>query len=169
MISAGRRHRRRTHLVPLVVLAAAAFAGGVVVGQGHGASERAVAGAYIRDWARGNYAAMYALLDAASRAAMDERAFARTYRRAAATVTLTAVLPGRVGRLRAGRVGVSVRIPTRLFGVQAGIVEVPVSSGSNGILVHYVSTLLFPGLRPGESLVRHDVMPPQDASHRRAP
>jgi cell division protein FtsI/penicillin-binding protein 2 len=120
-----------------------------------------VAGAYVRDWARADYAAMYGLLDTTSRAAMNEPAFARAYRRAAETDTLSAVAPGHVGAWRGGHVSVLVRLRTRLFGVLSGAVQVPVSSTSSGAHVHYVPTLLFPGLRAGERLSRQDVMPPR--------
>ena len=162
-VSVGRRRRRRTHLLPLAVLAVAAFAGGAVIGASHGASERAVASAYVRDWARSDFTAMYALLDSSSRTAIDEAAFARAYRRAAEIATVSAVLPGRVGRLRGGRVNVTLRMRTRLFGVISGTVRIPVASASSGTYVHFEPTLLFAGLRRGEQLTRHDEMPPRAA------
>ena len=162
-VSAGRRRRRRTHLLPLAVLAVAAFAGGAMIGRSHGASERAVASAYVRDWARSDFVAMYALLDSSSRDTLDEAAFARAYRRAAEVATLSAVFPGRVGRLRGGRVSVAIRVRTRLFGVMPGVLRIRVASASSGTYVHYEPMLLFPGLRPGEQLTRHDEMPARAA------
>lgn len=160
-VSAGRRRRRRTHLLPLAVVALAAFAGGVVVGQGQGASERAVASAYVRAWARSDFSAMYALLDSSSRDAMAEAAFVRAYRRAADLATLTRVTPGHIGRLRGGIVPVAMRMRTRLFGILSAALQIPVASGSTGTRVHFVPTMLFPGLRPGERLSRRDEMPPR--------
>ena len=116
----ARRRRRRAHLLPLAVLAVLAFAGGVVVGRGQGANERAVASEYVRDWAKSDFVAMYGLLDAASRQAMGKAAFTRAYRRVADTATLTAVFPGRVGQLRGHQVQVAMRMRTRLFGILSG-------------------------------------------------
>ena len=158
-MSAGRRRRRRAHLLPLAAIAVLAFAGGVVVGHGQGANERAVASEYVRDWAKSDFVGMYGLLDAASRHAMDEAAFARAYRRVADTATLIAVFPGRVQRLRGHQVAVAMRMRTRLFGILAAALEVPVSTSSTGTYVHFAPTLLFPGLHAGEHLTRNAVMP----------
>jgi peptidoglycan glycosyltransferase len=130
-----------------------------VVGRGQGAGERAVATRYVRAWARSDFVTMYGLLDTASRQAMDEAAFARAYRRVAATATLIAVIPGRVGRLRGQRVAVAMRMRTRLFGLLVAALQVPVSSTSSATYVHFVPTLLFPGLRAGERLTRRATMP----------
>jgi penicillin-binding protein A len=158
-INAGRRRRRRAHLLPLAALAVIAFAGGVVVGRGQGANERAIASEYVRDWARSDFGAMYGLLDAASRQAMGEAAFTRAYRRVADTATMIAVSPGRVGRPRGHRVRVAMRMRTRLFGILSAALEVPISTSSGGTYVHFAPTLLFPGLRAGEHLTRDAVMP----------
>ena len=74
---------------------------------------------------------------------------------------MTSVFRGHVD----GRVGnvipVHVRVQTRVFGTLPEILEVPLSGSGSGASVHFSGTLLFPGLRTGERLIRHVSLPPR--------
>jgi peptidoglycan glycosyltransferase len=144
-------------------MAAVAFAIGAIVG-GNGSSDakRSLGERFVAAWTRGDYAAMYLDLDPASRAATNAVEFAQAYRSALATATATR--EGTAGPAResqGGRVEVPVRVRTRLFGTLALTFVLPVSSGEHGAAIAWSRSLAFPGLRPGETLVRHTAMPPR--------
>ncbi|HLY50970.1 MAG TPA: penicillin-binding transpeptidase domain-containing protein [Solirubrobacteraceae bacterium] len=152
-----RRPHRRTRwlrLIPLLALAAAGFAVGVLVATSRGGAERRLATAYVQAWARGDYARMYKLLDAASRHHLTEARFAAEYLSDARTATLIKVIPHQVGGLRAGVIVVPVTAVTRVFGRLRKPLILPVVQTSSGPAVRFATTLLFPGLRPGERLSR---------------
>ena len=67
---APRRRRRALRLLPVLVVAGAAFAGGMVVAAGRGSDERQVVERFARAWERGDYGAMHAELTDASCAAL---------------------------------------------------------------------------------------------------
>ena len=97
----GRRRRRRrllTRALPVVVLAAAAFAAGVVLAMRPGHEERQMVTRYVRAWTHSDFAEMYALLDRPSREATTESRFARALETAADTATLP--VAGREARRR---------------------------------------------------------------------
>ena len=109
-------------------VAVVAFAGGVVVGPGQGANERAVASEYVRAWAKSDFVAMYGLLDPASRQAMGEAEFTRAtpggrHRDADRRVPR----PGGTTARPSG--AVAMRMRTRLFGILSAALDVPVSTG----------------------------------------
>ena len=91
------RSRRLRRLLPLLVLALGAFAGGVVVGASHEPKERRLANRFAQAWEREQYADMYALLTERARAGITLRRFARAYRDAAATATLRRLTADRAG------------------------------------------------------------------------
>jgi len=70
-------------LLPVLVVAAAAFAGGMVVAAGRGSDEREVVERFARAWERGDYGAMHAELTDASGERVPLASFARRYRQAA--------------------------------------------------------------------------------------
>jgi len=141
-----------------VVLAILAFGLGIYVSGAGARSERALAARYVRDWSRGDFPAMYRLLSPASRRRWSETAFAAQYAAAADTATLESIRPGRVGAISGAYVRVPVRARTRIFGTLREMLQVPISGGANGPYVAFGGTLLFPGLRPGEQLIRHSVL-----------
>lgn len=141
-----------------MVLAILAFGLGIYVSGAGARSERALAARYVRDWSRGDFPAMYRLLSPASRRRWSETAFAAQYAAAADTATLESIRPGRVGAISGAYVRVPVRARTRIFGTLREMLQVPISGGANGPYVAFGGTLLFPGLRPGEQLIRHSVL-----------
>ncbi len=156
--SARRRHRRRRRVLgralPLLLLAAAAFAIGLVIAAGPGNDERATAARYVRAWIRGDYRSMYGLLDAGSRRRISEPRFAAEVQRAAGTATLSSLRLLRVGGRSGGAIPVRMLARTRLFGSLREVLLVPLSGSGAGARVHLASELLFPGLHAGESLTR---------------
>ena len=154
------RRRRLRRLAPLVVLAAGAFVGGLVAGGRHEPSERRLAARFAAAWERADYAAMYAMLAPASRERVSLRRFARAYREAAATATLTRLEAGEPESAPEGRVEVSIDAGTRVFGELRGAVTLPLAADGRGEpAVAWAPHLAFPGLRPGERLSRRTRMP----------
>jgi cell division protein FtsI/penicillin-binding protein 2 len=147
--------------VPLIVLAAAAFAAGLLVAGSTGQAERRLVTDYVHAWAHDDYARMYALLDARSRDALSEAQFASRYAADARTATLTSVRAIRVGNPRNNLIAVSMVARTRVFGALKETLLVPYVSTSSGPNVRYAGTLLFPGLRPGERLRRIAALAPR--------
>jgi cell division protein FtsI/penicillin-binding protein 2 len=145
--------------VPLALIAAGAFAAGAVVATAPGRAEHQLVSSYVKAWADRDYARMYGLLDARSRTTLSEPQFAGDYRRAAATATLESLTPGRIGRRLGDAIPVSMQVHTRLFGTLAETLEVPLYGSGSGATVRFESSLLFPGLRPGERLRRTVALP----------
>jgi transpeptidase family protein/penicillin-binding protein len=150
----ARRRRRWHRLAPLVLFALAAFAGGVLLATSSGGTERRLVTAYARAWRQGNYRAMYRLLDPASRRQLSVTQFTSDYRRDAAIATLVSVSSLRVGSFDGHVVLVSMLAHTRVFGSLRERLLVPIAETSSGPAVRFAGTLLFPGLRPHETLHR---------------
>ena len=140
------------------MLAVVAFAAGVIVGNQGGRAERALVTNYVHDWVHGRYGEMYRLLDNTSRQRMNAAAFAAAYAHDARTATLLKLVTLRVGNLQGDVIDVTMRARTRLFGALREQLLVPLDETSSGPAVRFASTLLFPGLRPGEKLSRVDIL-----------
>jgi penicillin-binding protein A len=148
---------------PITVIAVGSLAAGIFAATSPGRAERRVVNQYVRDWARGDYRGMYALLDQRSRSRLSERRFVAQYEKAARTATLTSVTPVRVGNRHGDTIDADFSVRTRLFGVLHETMAVPVTGSGSGLTVHYSHTLLFPGLRPGERLERRVRLAPRAA------
>jgi peptidoglycan glycosyltransferase len=149
-----RRRRLLTRGAPLVVLAGLAFAAGVVEATSPAGAERAMVKRYVTAWTHGDFAAMYAMLDPASKAGISEADFVAAYQRAAATATLTRLRTVRVTGPGGQLISVRMVAHTRIFGTLRATLEVPFSGSGSGSHVHFARTLLFPGLAPGGRLTR---------------
>ena len=158
-ISARRRRRLLTRGVPLVLVAGGAFAAGVMIAIGPERAERQLVTSYVTAWQRGDYAAMYHLLDATSRARISEAAFTTAYTRDSITATLISVIPGRVPGPRGNAIAVPMTVKTRIFGTLQETLEVPFRDHGSGPQVVYSPALLFPGLHAGERLGRQVSLP----------
>jgi penicillin-binding protein A len=159
-------HRRRRIANPrrfgvIVGVAAASLLAGVVAGALHVPSERRMGAAYAQAWAHEDYGGMYALLSDDARASTSRASFEQAYAKAADTLTLEGVRTGRVREDgHAARVEVTFR--TRIFGTLHGEVVLPAGDRTaDGDGVAWRPALVFPGLRPGETLHRTTVMPPR--------
>jgi peptidoglycan glycosyltransferase len=161
--SSSRSHRL-VRLTPVLAFAAAAFGAGVFVGARHEPSERRVAARFAAAWERGDHAAMYALLADRVRSEVTPRRFARSYRRAADTATLTSVEVGRPRSAGGSRVSMDVTATTRIFGAITGTLVFDTQDRKNGDpgLV-WRAEHVFPGLNAGERLTRETDMPQRAA------
>src|SRR5581483_238604 len=157
----ARRRRLLTRTLPLGGIAVAAFVAGAVVATGPGRAERRLVSSYVGAWAHTNYAQMYRLLDASSRKHLSESAFAAAYQAAATTATLSSLARGRIGSRHGDVIPVRVRLQTRVWGPLNETLEVPLSGTGSSAHVHFTSSLVFPGLRPGEQLTRQVTLPPR--------
>jgi len=144
-----------------VVIAVGAFAAGIVTATGPSRAERRLVTKYLTAWRRGDFSAMYGMLDAGSRRRISPSAFRAAYGAAASTATLASVSIGRVGEPSGNAIKVAVRARTRIFGTIRGSLDVGFTDSGSGARVHFDSGLLFPGLRAGEQLTRHVTLPPR--------
>ena len=143
----------------MLILAAAAFAAGLLVATQPGRDERHLVQTYVVDWEHNRVGAMYALLDAVSRSSTSESAFASELSTAAQTATLRALHVLRVGSPHGSSIAVSMRVVTRLWGTLHETLLVPFSSSGSQARIRLSSALLFPGMRSGETLTRRTVLP----------
>ncbi len=161
--------RRRRAIVaprrfaPIALTALAALVAGLVVGARHVPSQRKVVAEFATDWQRADYAGMYAMLSDAARKRTSRARLERTYRQAAAVLTLTKLTTGRV-RDDGDAVRIPVTMDTRVFGRLTGTLVVPTGDREEGGKgVDWRSELVFPGLRRGEKLTRETDLPARAA------
>jgi peptidoglycan glycosyltransferase len=150
-----------TRGVPLAAIAVAAFVVGVIEATAPARDERALAQHYASDWARGDFAGMYALLDAASRRALTEPQFVSAYQRAAMTATLVRLVPRAVSGPDGNLLHVRMRVSTRIFGDLRETLELTFSGSGSGARVHFTKAALFPGLVGSQQLSRRVALPPR--------
>src|SRR5918999_590742 len=157
-LSAERR-RRLTHraLPALGGLALVAGSAGMVVGSQAQSGSQRTAAEFTEAWERGDFGAMYDMLDDASREVHSRDEFRAAYRRAAATAKGIEV--GDPGGERDGSVAVPVEVQTRVFGTVRAKLRLPVHDEE----VTWGPLLAFPGLRRGEALARESE-PPERAT-----
>jgi Penicillin binding protein transpeptidase domain/NTF2-like N-terminal transpeptidase domain/Penicillin-binding Protein dimerisation domain len=172
------RRRQRLHRMrAIAALAAVAFVTGILVGAAHTSSPSShkLATRFVSAWARGNYAGMYADIDATSRREVSQSDFVRDYEAAAMTATLRSATA--MGSPRAARglegltaapgqtaaVTVPLRVRTQLFGTLALDYTLPMTGHGEGTRVAWSPSLLFPGMRRGEELTRRTQLPPRAA------
>jgi penicillin-binding protein A len=148
-------------VVLVAVVAAAAVAIVLVLRTGPGPAERQLVRNYVGDWAAGDYARMYSLLDPASRAHLSEARFAAAYQRDATIATLQTLVPVHVGTRRGEYFPVRMRVSTRLFGTLRETLEVPLEGSGSSATVRFEEALLFPGLVAHERLSRRMSLPPR--------
>jgi penicillin-binding protein A len=155
------RRRRLTHraLPALTGLALLAAAAGLIVGSVMPSAGERTAREFTRAWERGDYRAMYRLVDDASRRTYGPHAFRRAYRDAAATATAVGIEAGDPDGGGDGFVAVPIEAHTRVFGTVRAELLLPV----DGDKVTWGPLLAFPGLRRGESL-RRVSKPPERAT-----
>ncbi len=143
------------------MIAVAAFVVGVVQGTAPGRAERTLVTHYVNAWARGDYAQMYSLLDSASRRSVTQSQFEDAYRNAAATATVSGLVPTRIGSRTGSYFPVRMLVRTHIFGSFRTLLRVPLSGSGSSAGVRYSGDLLFPGLRPGEQLSRQVTFGPR--------
>jgi hypothetical protein len=160
---ARRRRLVRRTLPAALVLALAAVLAGTLIAAAPGRAERRTARRFATLWARGDYAGMYALLDARSRSRVTATAFADDERAAAETATIRSIAIGDASGRRDGAIPVAVTIRTRVFDTLHAVLDVPLSGSGGDARVAWRPSTVFPGLAPGEHLTRSTTMPPRAA------
>jgi penicillin-binding protein A len=159
-LSAERRRRLTHRAVPaLGGLALLSAGAGMMVGSQVPSGSERTAGRFAEAWERGDYEAMYGMLDDASREVHSRRQFREAYRRAAATATATGIEAGDPAGERDGSVAVPIAVRTRVFGTLRAKLRLPVHDDQ----VTWGPLLAFPGLRRGEALARESE-PPERAA-----
>jgi penicillin-binding protein A len=159
-LSPERRRRLQHRALPaLAGLAIVSGAAGMMVGAQAPSGDERIASDFAEAWERGDFAAMYELLDDASRRVHTRREFRRAYRDAAGTATATGVQAGDPGGERDGAVAVPISVRTRVFGTLRAELRLPVQEEQ----VTWGPLLAFPGLRRGEGLARESE-PPERAT-----
>jgi peptidoglycan glycosyltransferase len=151
-----RRRRGRQRGIALLVVCAAAFVAGLVLGARHVPAEQDRAQRFATAWQQGDYAAMYAQLSGADRDRVSRLKFVEAYQRTMRTATAARLLAGEP-RKDGDAYRVPVRVDTRAFGTVTGDVVMPVSGDG----IEWSRAMLFPGLAAGESLRRVTRMPPR--------
>lgn len=156
----GRMRRVR----PVIALGAVAFAIGAIFGAEHNSSSSAasLAHSFLSAWTVGDYARMYEEIDSASQRELSPGDFASAYQAALTTATATHLaLVGSPTTAAGGEAIVPVRVSTRLFGTLRSSFRLKIVADAQGPRVAWSRSLLFPGLRPGETLSRHTALPPR--------
>jgi hypothetical protein len=161
--TAHRPPARLRRALPVLALAAVAFAVGALAGSSHGpGAADELATRFVSEWARADYAHMWLDTDAASSHSISAPAFARQYEQALRTATATSVRVAGKPRRSGALVRVPVRVQTRVFGDLALDFALPVTHrGGEGPRIAWSRSLAFPGLARGESLDRQTVLPPR--------
>ncbi len=146
-----RRRRLLTRMLPMAVVAVIAFALGARAGM-PGSPEKDAAGRFTVAWAHKDFAAMYRELNTSSRRSIREDEFAKAYRKAAEVATLRHLEPDSPQDTTevngVAVVPVSIEATTAAFGTVAAGLELPFAEGG----IAWTSSLVFPGLHPGEHL-----------------
>jgi cell division protein FtsI/penicillin-binding protein 2 len=157
-----RRRRIVTRAVPLIVVAAIAFAFGASAGA-PGSPEKEAAERFAAAWSRKDFTAMYRELNEASRRAVGVEEFAAAYREAAEVATLRSLEVGSAQDAReesgAKVVPVPVVAGTVAFGDVGAELELPYDEGG----VDWDASLVFPGLAAGEHLENRVDLAPRAA------
>jgi penicillin-binding protein A len=155
---AERRRRRRAW--PVIALAGVVFVIGAIVGADHSPSyAHELAERFTAAWARGDYASMYADIDASAQRGLTANEFANVYRSALTTATATTMQVTGKPRNADGEEEVPVSVKTRLFGTLRSDFTLPLRGSGSDTRIAWSRSLAFPGLHAGEQLSRHTTLP----------
>jgi cell division protein FtsI/penicillin-binding protein 2 len=148
---AERKRRLLTRTLPLAVVALVAFIVGLSAGSS-GSPEKDAAHRFADAWEAKDFKAMYAELNAASRARVSRKEFEAAYREAEETATARGVEAGSAGDPSSKGdvkvVPVEITVATVDFGEVEAELELPYADGG----IEWGPSLVFPGLREGEEL-----------------
>ncbi len=147
----ARRRRLATRALPLAVLASASFIAGAATGIPP-TPEKDAAKRFTEAWAHGDYAAMRAELNPASRRAMPEKEFVDDYRMAQQTATLRSIEAGSPDDPSSEGGSTVVRVPIRVHTIAFGDADQELSLPFADGGIAWDPSLVFPGLRKGERL-----------------
>jgi cell division protein FtsI/penicillin-binding protein 2 len=144
--------RRRT--LALAILAAVAFASGLVVGALRDSEAESTVREFGEAWEEGDYDRMWRLLTAEAQSKTPPQELTVAYNEAMRTATATRVETDDV-REEGDGASLDVTIETRIFGTIDGRIRLPVTDGAIEWDAHHV----FPGLDPGETVARTTTAP----------
>jgi peptidoglycan glycosyltransferase len=152
--SARRRRRRQRGLMRLgaliaVIVVAAILASSIGSSVPTGQS---LAASYAAAWGQRDWSALYADVDAETRASVPYQQFESDYTKAAATATMTGARVIGVPQLEGDSEVVTLRIRTRIFGTLSAQYTLPLTGRGNATRVVWLPDLVFPGLYPGETV-----------------
>lgn len=154
-----RRYRLTHRLLPVAILAGAAFLAGVVVGALYTAPEKAIADRFAKAWAKGDYEAMHAQLSSAARSRFPIARFRDAYAQTAATATATTLDVGQAKEPKDAVVAVPVTVHTRVFGTIRGTLRLPFDGSGKSARIEWRPELTFPGVEQGQTLRRRTQLP----------
>jgi cell division protein FtsI/penicillin-binding protein 2 len=149
---ATRRRRLLTRALPIAVLALAAFVAGLVRGAGGTGLDGAEK--FADAWQSGSFSRMYSEISDAAARQYSLKTFTGDYEAAAKTATIRSLDTGEVSSTDSGAL-VPVTLRTNAFGSISRKLALPLDGGK----VDWAPDLVFPGLRPGDRLVRHTIVP----------
>lgn len=145
-----RRRRLVTRTLPLAIVAVIAFVLGAAAGKEE-PPEKQAAARFTAAWSEGDFTAMYAELNPASRRATSEAEFIAAYREAEEVATLRGLAfnsPQDPSGDDPKKVAVTSTADTVAFGMVEESLDLPFAEGG----VVWDPSLAFPGLNPGERL-----------------
>jgi peptidoglycan glycosyltransferase len=148
------RRRRASLLAAAVVLAGAVAAAIALVLVGGSPSASTLAERYARAWGRGDYSALYADLDPASRGNLTLTALAALERRDNELATVAGASVGAASKEIDGEVSVPVRIRTRAFHTLYEQFSLSIVPDGGAAPIRWGAPAQFPGLASGEHLRR---------------
>jgi cell division protein FtsI/penicillin-binding protein 2 len=155
----SRRRRLLTRTGPVAAMAMAAFAAGVIVGGGPARDEKRLVTRYVTLWTHRDMTRMYGLLDSESRAQVSSSAFSAELVAAERTATVRSMRMLKVEQIGSGHALIRMVVSTRLWGTLHETLDLPLTGSGGGARIHLENSILFPGLRPGESLARRTTLP----------
>ena len=140
----------------LIVLGALGYGGYLLISSQLNTDERRpTVEKFAQAWAKGDYEAMYAMLDAPSRKANPKISFLAEYRRANKAAGVEKITLGKIGPLLSGgNVRVPVRVKTKDFGTLKGALTFHATQTDEATTVAWSPEQVLPGLRKGEEVRR---------------
>ena len=166
--SQGRPRKRRsrwrrvfTRTVPLLLIAAAALTFGFYEAGAPARDQRAVVRRYVTDLEHDDYSGMWSALSGHWKHRVPKAEFAAELMGAEQTATAVSLLPAKKVTITHEHARVDFAIHTHVFGVLHEVLELPLVGSGAGTRVAFSSSLLFPGLRPGELLSRKTTFGPR--------
>ena len=149
--AAERRHRILTRALPLIVIAVAAFGGGLVVASD---SDPSAGERFLEAWEQRDFDGMHAELTADAQERYPLEQFERSYTAAAQTATVAQLDIGEAEEDGEAMVA-PVAVRTHAFGEFEAELALPLADG----LVAWSPHLVFPGLAENEQLTRRTRAP----------
>jgi peptidoglycan glycosyltransferase len=142
----------------LVVVGLGAVGVAVYLSGAPGRSERAIVRGYVTAWEHHDYPAMWSRLTPASRARVSQAEFTAELTDAAQTATVITLRPTHRLTIHRETALVGVVVHTRLFGSLHQNLLVPLRGRGASTQIVFRTSLLFPGLKPGQLLARRTLM-----------